>query len=501
MRVSGGVCLFFWSASVLLGNICPGQRFDVTIKEPIALKEAVLNITEACHLSLSLEGEQTLERFERARLGYVTLRSASATEALEFMLQRANFHHSLEGNLLLLRYLDTRTFKIDYINFNRIGSSSSDIKIGGSSIASGAGQDATSSTSGAHITTEENFDFWGTLQDEIAQVLFRPEDGLTSGQQDTIVVNPRSGLVTVSGTYRQLKRVERYIEQTLESLKRQVLIDVQIIAVDLDGSHATGIDWAKFPLFSATGSGQYNYQSTSTSGSAAAVTGSTTTSDATFTMSTGNFDFNLRSFLNFLRTHGEARALSNPKVLAMNNQPTLISVGENINYLVLSSTVLDGGGGTQSSDPHDLFVGVLLDITPQIDQNGFITLRINPSISELKYAEDAQRQTEARRIAPDTITRRISSVVRVRDQEVVVLGGLISSYSQYEESRLPVLGAIPFLGNLFGAKRSVNRSREIVFVLTPHIIDASNPARADQFGFTSDAAEAVRLPSLKSLHE
>jgi general secretion pathway protein D len=496
MKTVAGVLLFFWWAGALFGAICPGQRFDVTIKEPIGLKDAVLNIVEECGLSLSLEGRQSTEQFEDAQLGYITLRGATAQEALSFMIRQANFHHEIDENLLTLRYLDTRTFKIDYINLSRSANSNSDIKIGGSAISgsSTGGEDSTSSSSGAMITTEENFDFWGTLEVELAQVLYRPEDAVQTSGKETIVVNPRSGLVTVTGTQRQLKRVARYIEQTLDALKKQVLIDVQIIAVDLDGSHATGIDWAQFPLFMTTAGGSYNYNS-QTHGSSASD-GATT-----FVADTGEFEFNLRGFLNFLRTYGEAQALSNPKVMAMNNQPSLISVGENINYALFTSREISEGRVETSATPGDLFVGVLLDITPQIDQSGFITLRINPSVSELKYADDNQRRVTPREIAPDTITRRISSVVRVQDAQVVVLGGLISRYNQREESKVPVLGSIPFLGKLFGATRTVERSREIVFVLTPHIVKEGQTRPPRDLGFTRQTDEAVRLPSLRSFHE
>lgn len=472
----------------LLQAACPGERFDVTIKEPIALKAAMLSIVEECAYSLAIEGEGTAAKLDGAQVGYVTLRAVSAQEAIAFLMERANLHHRIENDLLTVRYLDTRVFKLDYVNISRVGSSSSDIKIGGSAQVSGGSSDgATAGNSSTSIKSSEEFDFWTTLQDEIFSMLNRPEDGTAVLAKESIVVNPRSGLVSVTGTRNQIDRIARYLERTLKALKKQVMIDVQIIAVDMTGEHATGIDWAKFPLFTTTGSGTGTY--TNENGQS--------THSHTFTANTGEFEFNLKSFLNFLKTQGNAKALSSPKVLAMNNQPTLISVGDNINYLVVSSTSNDSTV-SESTEPEDIFVGVLLDITPQIDDEGFITLRINPSISELKYAEDGQRQDTTRRIAPDTVSRRISSVVRVKDREVIVLGGLISNFNQVEESKLPVLGDIPFLGKFFGAKRTNSFSREIVFVLTPQIVDNAMDVSLQELGYGDETEKKVRRPMINT---
>lgn len=472
---------------------CQDERFDINVKDQISLKNAILSIVDECGYSLSIEGDQSEQRFANAKLSFVSLKGVKADEAIASLTSRANLHHRIENNTVVISYMDTKVFKIDYINNTRTGSSSSDVKIGGSSGASSSSSSTDSSTgnSSTTIKTEEQFDFWTTLQDELYSILARPEDGAVAITKESIVVNPRSGLVTVTGTARQLDRVTRYLENTLRSLKKQVMIDVQIIAVDNEGDKATGIDWAKFPLFTADGTVSY--------GQAGTLRNFDFRGGAVNVSAGSNIDFSLKGFLNFLKTQGDTKALSNPKVLSMNNQPTLISVGENINYLILSSTVLSGGGSgsaTQETEPQDIFVGVLLDITPQIDDDGYITLRINPSISELKYAEDNQRQLTPRTIAPDTISRRISSVVRAKDQDVIILGGLISSFDRVEHSKLPLLGDIPFLGKLFGATRSTKLNREIVFVLTPQIIENGSEITLKDLGYQSKTADLIK-PNLR----
>ncbi|GHS87928.1 pilus (MSHA type) biogenesis protein MshL [Campylobacterota bacterium] len=492
---------------------CPGGRFDVSIKEPIALKDALLSIVDECDISLSIEGEGTQDRFDSAKIGYVSLRAVSAEEALDFFLQRANLHHTIVNDVLTIRYLDSRLFRVDFVNNSRKGKSSADVKIGtsvGTGGSSSGGSSESSSDSSSSIQTEETFDLWGTLDKELNAILQRPEDGATSIKGgDAIVINAKSGLVTVTGTRRQLDRVSEYLDKTLSTLRKQVLIDAQIYEVILNDGHTSGIDWSALSLGFDTRSGNWDV--------GRLIPGDTENgyyyhggwdrrTDNAHPNNSKSFAFsisggwNANGFINFLKTQGEAKSLSSPKVLAMNNQPTLISVGRNLNYQTLSSTTLSGsssGSSTQSVEQNSLFVGVLLDITAQIDEDGFVTLRLNPSISELLRQTDADVVVDAsgivpRRIAPDTMSRRISSVARVRDGDVVVLGGMIQNSNEVTENKVPLLGDIPFVGALFGSKKTSVKVSEIVFVLTPHIVsDEKDPVTLKKLGFSDTTIKSV----------
>jgi general secretion pathway protein D len=502
MRALRALTIAFVAAATTFAA-CPGERFDVSIKEPIALKDALLTIIDECDLSLSLEGEGAQSHFDSAKIGYVTLRAVSAEEAVDFFLQRANLHGYLVNDLLTVRYLDTKLFRVDFVNNSRIGSSSADVKIGtasGSSSTS-SGSDSSSSDSSTSIKTEEKFDLWSTLSNEISSVLSRPEDGAVAGK-DSVFVNPTSGLVTVTGTRRQIDRISEYLDKLLTSLKKQVMIDVQIYEVVLESGNTSGIDWSKLSISfgDKDGSdaglvGDYGYKEGWTDST------KNRTYEKGFTFS-GGVRFNAAGLFDFLKTQGDTRSLSNPKVLAMNNQPTLISVGRNLNYQTLSSTTLSGsssGSSTQSVEQDSLFVGVLLDITPQIDDDGYITLRLNPSYSDLLHAEDLLRIVDAagkslvREIAPDTKSHRISSVVRVRDNDVIVLGGLIDNSTAISERKIPILGDIPFLGRLFGSKKTTDYNREIVFVLTPHVVTDNKPLPSlKALGFGDTTVETIK---------
>ncbi|MDR0664124.1 MAG: pilus (MSHA type) biogenesis protein MshL [Helicobacteraceae bacterium] len=502
MRALRALVIAFAMAGTIYAA-CPGERFDITIKEPIALKDALVAIVDECDLSLSLEGEGTQTQFDSAKIGYVTLRAVNAEEAVDFFLQRANLHGFLANDLLTIRYLDTRLFRVDFVNNSREGTSSADVKIGTATGSTSTTDGTSSSDSATTIKTSEKFDLWSTLDAEIANVLNRPEDGAKTNA-NAVFVNSTTGIVTITGTRRQIDRVSEYLDKLLNSLKKQVLIDVQIYEVQLDNNNVSGIDWSKLSLsFGSVNGidpiGDYRYED--------GWTGSTDARTITkgFTFS-GRAHFDASGVLDFLKTEGDTRSLSNPKVLAMNNQPTLISVGKNINYQTLSSTTLSGsssGSSTQTADNDSLFVGVLLDITPQIDDDGYITLRLNPSYSDLLRTQDEDPcfngvQSIAggnciRQIAPDTKSHRISSVVRVRDNDIIVLGGLIDNGNAITENKVPILGDIPFLGKLFGSKTTTIRNREIVFVLTPHIVvDNQTQPSLKALGFSETLISNIR---------
>lgn len=509
MRKMTGLALAFALQAGLYGNQCEDQLFTTTVQGGTPLGAIVDRLAGECGFSVSYLGSGTMEKVEATRLGHAHVETYTLDEMLEFFIGRQNFHYRLEEGVLEIAWLQTRTFKVDYIDSQRSGNSNTDVSIsggvgngggssgggggltgggvGGGGLSGGGANGGGSGNTGAFIESTETFNFWEDLKETLTRLLARPEDGEEEMGDGNIIIDPKSGLVTVSGTRRQLERVEGYIRRTMDSLRKQVLVDVRVISVILDDSHSVGIDWSKMDL-SLEGSIQWDKSRNDL------TVGDTTFNDTAGSLVVdGSVGFDLEGFFSFLRQHGKTRSLSNPKVLAINNQPTMISVGDNINYRVdtaVSSETTTSTGFT----PQSIFVGVLLDITPQIDDDGYVTLRINPSISEFKYSEDAVKQEETRQLPPDTVTRRISSVVRMKDGDVVILGGLISSSKGNQDNKVPLLGDIPGLGRLFHSTAVTDVTTEIVFVLTPHVIDRATPPTLKSLGF-AETAEGAPQPS------
>ena len=115
-----------------------------------------------------------------------------------------------------------------------------------------------------------------------------------------------------------------------------------------------------------------------------------------------------------------------------------------------------------------VFSGVLLDITPEISNDGSITLRINPSISET--ASQLSVDNATRSMPPDLSRRQMSSVISVKDGSRVILGGLINTKNIQDDNKVPLLGDIPVLGYLFKREGMSKRTEEIVIIIEPHIV-------------------------------
>lgn len=184
----------------------------------------------------------------------------------------------------------------------------------------------------------------------------------------------------------------------------------------------------------------------------------------------------------FLKTQGDVYAISNPKIMTLNNQPALITAGTELFYKTLTTSTLAGGStGTQSSSEvvSSVFSGVLLDITPEISKDGTITLRINPSVSETASVLSADNAL--RTMPPDLSRRQISSVVSVQDGSRIILGGLINRKSTNNVTKVPLLGDIPVLGYLFKQEGISEKVEELVIIIEPHIVkkDGSNVGLSD----------------------
>ena len=182
-------------------------------------------------------------------------------------------------------------------------------------------------------------------------------------------------------------------------------------------------------------------------------------------------DLSLGEIIQFLGTYGSVSSISNPKILTLNNQPALISVGNIIRYtqnLVYQTANTSSTLQNTRQQYPSVFSGVLLDITPSIEGDEII-LRINPSITSTKDSK-IENQSNALKSPPNLSTNQLSSIVKIKNNQRVILGGLISKQNLTQEKRLPILGYIPVLRYLFSYRKQREQTQEMVIIITPKII-------------------------------
>ncbi len=501
---------------------CSNKLFSVTIDSQLTIGDVIENLADTCGLTVVVKDEAARKRMNK-NLYYVKLKNSTLKGFLNTILKDNDLHYTLTGNKLKISYLITRTFRIHYISGQRIGKSTANVTIansqnsasstggiggsGGSGGAGGAGSNV--SKTGISIESNDEFQFWKTVESEIQRILIGAADGSThytrtgdtwTGPDGQVweynplapIVNPEAGMITVTGTERQINRVARYVHALSKQIKQQVLIDVRILSVTFDNSRTTGVDWTQlYGLQNFTVSSLQMAQKNVDSYTFDAIQGIT---DATFASGTMPSNANVvnitgnaqvQEIIKFLDTQGDVKSISSPRVMTLNNQPALISVGTELFYKIQSASTASGGGGAVAAQGElvdSVFAGILLDITPEIDANGMITLKINPSISETVQAVGTDNAT--RTIPPDLIRRQIASVVKVRDGEHAILGGLITSKTGFESTKVPILGDIPILEYAFKSEQKIEQVEELVLIITPHIVKNGKSVSLKDLGYS-----------------
>lgn len=498
--------------NTLVAGSCSTKLFSVTIDSKLTISDVIENLADTCGLSVIVKDEAAKKRMNK-KLYYVKLKNSTLKGFLNTILKDNDLHYTLRGNKLKISYLITRTFRVHYISGQRIGKSSANVTIADSSTSDpgggGSNERISGSKTGIAIESNSEFRFWRTVEQEVHRILIGAGDGSThytktgggwTGPDGQIweynplapIVNPEAGMVTVTGTDRQINRVARYIHTLSKQIKQQVLIDLRILTVAFDDSTTTGVDWSQLYglqnmtintlAMAQTDVASYTFDTLK--GITEAEFGAGAPKNAQVISMTGSTQ--VSEVVKFLSTQGEVKAISSPRVMTLNNQPALISVGRELFYKLRSTSALGSGANDNTAEGEtvdSVFAGILLDITPQIDAGGMVTLKINPSISDT--IEDIQSGSViARDIPPDLIRRQISSVIKVKDGEHAILGGLIFSRTGTKINKVPLLGDLPLLEYAFKHEEKINKVEELVMIITPHIIKNTNSVTLKDLGYT-----------------
>ncbi|MDD5406215.1 MAG: pilus (MSHA type) biogenesis protein MshL [Sulfurovaceae bacterium] len=500
---------------------CDTRLFSVTADSKLTIGDMIDNLADTCGLTVIVKDEEAKMRMNK-KLYYVKLKNTTMRGFLNTILKDNDLFYSLDGNKLSISYLVTKTFRVHYIAGERTGKSNAHVTIANSNNSAAAltgginynttnnSNNGSGSGTGMSIESNDEFVFWDTIGKEVQRILIGAGDGSTHyaktsenswvGPDGQVweynpvapIINPEAGMITVTGTTTQINRVSAYIDTLAEQIKKQVLIDVRILSVNFDDSRTTGIDWSQI----------YNLQNMTIN---SAIRASRNIGDLEYTIGEGITDFvsdntigNVNSqgmvaigstpvtdIIKFLGTQGNVKSISSPRIMTLNNQPALISVGKELFYKIkstTSSTSNSGGTIAEGEMVDSVFAGILLDITPEVDDKGMVTLKINPSITDTISTTVSGDGT--RTMPPDLVRRQIASVIKVKNGEHAILGGLISSKDGIESDKIPLLGDIPLLGYAFNRERKIKTTEELVLIITPHIIETSKDVLLKDLGYT-----------------
>jgi general secretion pathway protein D len=446
---------------------------------------------------------------------------------LDRIARQANLRYVMEGKTVSIMpdspYL--KTYKVNYVNLARntsstIGVASQIATPGTGAGTTGGGTAASGNNSSTSVTTTSKNDFWALLKDNITNILYatkaeqkkaeeraaiaeanriqvdvRGEGPLNAArapelarviQQNAaaqpgdsereVIVNAVAGTVSVFANERQHQLVEEYIEKVTHASQRQVMIEATIVEVTLKDQYRAGINWQSL-LSGVTG------WTINTVGSGIGGTNLANQLQPFYAATyTNNDKWDFTATIDLLESFGNTKVLSSPKLMALNNQTALLKVVNNLVYFsldVAQGTVTASGIVLPSSvttTAHTVPVGVVMSVTPQISENGQVTLTVRPTISrKAGDVEDPNPQLKQGGLnisnkVPIIQVREMESLLQVRSGQTVILGGLIQDDVSGTRDGLPGLSRPEGIGAIFGQHERINSQTELVIFLRPLIV-------------------------------
>ncbi|WP_300453576.1 type II and III secretion system protein [Accumulibacter sp.] len=371
------------------------------------------------------------------------------------------FWESLEKNLKDLLHETDKVFPE--------GSTETVTEQSGLQTTTGTGAPAITAARGSHVVpTLAASPNPAALQNTGATVVKR----MTFREAASVIANPEGGVVTVRATSRQHEKVQEFLDRVMSSARRQVLIEATIIEVGLSDGYQQGIEWSR--LTSGT---EYSIaRPTLTSNVGSAVT--------PYVIRYRDINpLNLLATVELLRAFGTVKVLSSPKLAVLNNQTATLKVSEDFVYFNVKQDAVPGGPNTNAivtttTTPQSVSIGFFMSLTAQISDSGTVTLNVRPSISSIaELKQDPNPSLAANNIknlVPQIRTREIESMLRVESGDIAVLGGLMEDRLDNRLGRLPGLGDIPLVGEIFNNRSNSSTKSELVVLLRPTVIkDAS----------------------------
>lgn len=417
------------------------------------------------------------------------------------------FKASTNGYIVLPARIQSKIFAVNYLNVNRSGESSMTVSSGqlGSSTSSDnndgdtSSSNTTSSTAkSSSINTSIESDFWSGLHQTITSIV-------GNGEGRSVVVDPHAGLVIVRGMPGELRDVASYLADAEDSLQRQVILEAKIIEVKLNDSFQSGIDWTAISnngntLIGTSGVFDGNSASPNFTGSAIDTKALASTTPAfgnLFAIGGSSSDFS--ALIRLLSTQGEVQVLSSPRISTVNNQKAVIKVGSDEFFVTDVSSSTSSNSSSTTTTPEitltPFFSGIALDVTPQISENDDVILHVHPSVSEVVdqiKVITVGNQTQRLPLALSTV-RESDSVVKAKNGQVIVIGGLMQNGSSNEDGGLPGISDIPIFGNLFKQKKRTNTRSELVILLRPIVVD-SNKTWSNYIKDSADRIKQLKKP-------
>ena len=444
------------------------ETYTVVVNQ-VPVRELLFSMARDAKLNIDIDSDIK---------GKVTMNAIDQTlpQILERLSNQTAINYTLEDNTLHIRadkpYL--HLYNVNYLNMTRLSKGSVEVATEISSTGTEGGSGGGNNSS-AVVENSSSNRFWETLVVNIGGLIGEKvkasKESIETSQN--IIVNRETGVVGVRASYRQHKQIQHLLDRVVGSAQRQVMIEATIAEVTLSDHYQAGIDWSAVKTDSAGAITDSVSQSL-----LGGNLGSTPFFQMTGSGSNSSGD-QLSATLKALETFGDVKVLSSPKVMALNNQTAMLKVVDSEVYFLIDvekGTILDGllTPGTITTNIHTVPVGFVMSVMPFVDENDVVILHVRPTISRIiGRAVDPNPALADDGIVnevPIIQVREIESVLKVNSGDTAVIGGLMQDQINKQQSGVPILSSIPFIGALFSYQDDEYVKSELVIFIRPVVV-------------------------------
>ena len=449
-------------------------------------------------------------------IGTVTLNAIDQTlpQLLTRIARQVDMRYEIHGdNLVVMRDSPfLRTYKVDYLSASRNvkmqSTASTQFSAGG---AAGAATSTTGGTAQIDVLAENKL--WESLVQNLKDILREtdkiipagtqlasaappapppppgaaptaqtlgvvPQPSATYQEAAAVIGNRETGVMYVRATSKQHEKVQEFLDQVLAGAKRQVLIEATIAEVQLRNEYQRGIEWQKLR------SGE-----TGLSFTQPAIVPSTSVTPGfslnPFVVGYANAGRNFSLTIRLLEQFGDVRVLSSPRLSVMNNQTAILRVTRDIIYFTLTPSTTPitvtgsglGGVAVQASfttTPNIAAEGFMMAVLPQINDAEAVVLNVRPTIrrrvDSVRDPNPALQNAATQNDIPVFETREFDSILRLQSGEIAVLAGLMQDFVQANDSGIPGIRSIPFIGEALSNRADLSTKTELVIFLRATVI-------------------------------
>lgn len=501
------------------------KLITITTSEDVEIKEILLEIGRISDVDIQVSPDVR-------DVIILSVKNKPLYDVLDGICETSNLRYEEKNGVLIFENDDpyVKSYDVNFLNMTRSAGSSQNVS---NNVTSST--DATSANSGSTFTLSTKTDdtFWQDMTAGIRQIINETTQDVerrksrmesivsrsasaavlsgNSANTDStkkteekevevqnVAVNRHSGVVTVYSSKKGHEKIQRYITNLIRKTSAQVLIEVKVVEVTLTKNFSAGIDWT---LVNASGLISSVATAPFLPSFAAGVT------PFSYTGVLKNIgDTGLSATVNMLKTFGTTKTLISPRLNAVNNQPAVLTVATNKVYFnvdvkntlptaTATSNVIGQQTFTATTTVKTIPEGITITLQPSINiEKREITMNVRPSITKISSStkEDpgfnymvaglpsGRDISGLKNIYPEVSVKELDTIVKVKDGDVMIMGGFTERKNEISEKGVPVLSSIPILGNLFKTKANNDSLTETVVLIKSTIVDDTNVVDSDR---------------------